>query len=120
MSSKNSSKGASKLASVLQGRMNKVSNRSAIVSSEMGVILDGKKLKVDSLPDDVLMPDDYSVGSNIYCLKHYDCVHLYPDGCPVKEKECPDSCLKNGLHKGDRVLVIWTNDGEPIIVDRIV
>lgn len=109
----NSSKGAAKLASVLQGRMNKVSNRSAIVAAEMGVILDGNKLKVDSIPDNVLMPDDYSVGSNLYCLQHYGCIH-------AEGEKCPSKCLKNGLHKGDRVLVIWTNDGEPIIVDRIV
>lgn len=135
----NSSKGAANLASVLQGRMNKVSNRSAIVAAEMGVILDGKKLKVDSMPDYALMPDDYSVGSNLYCL-HKDCVHIehlkshcnYLHSLPgshVNEtintpscqfKDCPENCLKNGLHKGDRVLVIWTNDGEPIIVDRIV
>lgn len=140
MGDKNSSKGASKLASVLQSRMNNVSNHSREVIAEMGVILDGKKLKVDSLPDYVLMPDDYSVCSNIYCLQKYDCIQLehfkshceYLHSLPGSHtygtvsaptcqfKDCPESCFKNGLHKGDRVLVIWTNDGEPIIVDRIV
>lgn len=92
MSTKNSSKGASKLASVIQGRMNKVSNRLLNVTAEMGVILSGNKLKLDSLPDDVLTPNDYGVCST----------------------------YKESMKRGDRVLVIWTNTEEPIIVDKIV
>ena len=130
MSSNNSSKGAAKLASVLQNRMNNVTRKSSTVTAEMGVILAGNKLKVDSLPDFELTPDDYSVCSNVYCLQKYGCVHIDHmlqhcqyhncEECESFPADCPKDCLKNGLHIGDRVLVIWTNDGDPIIVDKVV
>lgn len=89
-----SSKGASKLASVLQSRMNQMNQRNSTVSVELGAILTGKKLKVDSLPEEVLDKDDYSVCETI--------VNTEP------------------LKKGDRVLVVWTNDGEPVVIDKII
>ena len=92
ISASNSSRGAAKLASVLQSRMSKVSKRLSYVTAEMGVIIGGNKLKVDSIPDDTLSPDDYGVCSG----------------------------YKAKMENGDRVLVIWTNNGEPIIVDRIL
>ena len=92
MGSNNSSRGAAKLASVLQERMNKIYNHLSDVTAEMGVIIGGNKLKVDSLPDDSLTPDDYGICSG----------------------------YKSKMEKGDRVLVIWTNNGEPIIVDKVV
>lgn len=86
----NSKKGAYKLASVLQKRMNSVSGRNISISAEMGVILPGNKLKLDSLPEEVLDADDYSI------------------------------CRSTEATSGDRVLVVWTWDGEPIVVDKII
>lgn len=92
--SNNSSKGAAKLASVLQSRMNKVSGRNVSLTAELGSIIAWKKLIVDSLPDVTLDEDDYCV-------------------CQTINETSP---LKNG----DRVLVIWTNDGDAVVIDKIV
>ena len=94
MSENNSSKGASKLASIIQSQMTKVSKRNSSVCVELGEIQAGKKLKVDSLPGFVLDKDDYSV--------------------------CKTISETEPLKKGDRVLVVWTNIGEPVVIDKIV
>lgn len=92
MGTDNSSKGASRLAEILQLRIKAVMKRSLTVTAEFGAITGGKCLKVDSLPDYHLSRNDYSV-------------------CSAYEKE---------MEEGDRVLVIWTNDGEPVVLDKIV
>lgn len=92
--SNNQSKGANKLAVVLQKRMKAVSKGGVSVSSELGTILAGNKLKLDSLPDAVLDDDDYLV--------------------------CQTICETKPLEKGDRVLVIWTDDGETVVVDKLI
>ena len=94
MSNKNSEKGAAKLASVLQARMAKVSKRASTVTVEQGEIMKGNKLKLYSVPDAILDKDDYSVCATVYDTK------------PLKA--------------GDKVLIVWTFDGEPVVVDRIV
>ena len=100
MSKANASKGASKLASVIQNRMSKVAARASGVVAEKGEILSGKRLKLYSLPDDILDKDDYSVCATI------------TQKLPCQKKE--------PINTGDQVLVIWTYDGEPVVVDRIV
>ena len=92
--SKNSNRGAYRLAAVLQKRLTKVSGHSIEVSAELGEIATGGKLKLDSLPDAILDKDDYSICKTI------------SDTDPLK--------------KDDRVLVIWTNTGEPVVIDKIV
>lgn len=92
--SSNSSKGASKLASVLQKRMAQVVNGRTSVIAEKGEIVAGRKLKLFSIPDAILDRDDYSV-------------------CYTVQQTRP-------LKKGDVVLVVWTFDGEPVVIDRIV
>lgn len=94
MSANNSSKGASRLASVLQARMAKVMNGASSVIAEKGEILAGGKLKLYSIPDAILDKDDYSV--------------------------CYSIQKTRALKKGDQVLIVWTFDGEPIVIDKIV
>ena len=89
----NSSKGISKLASVLQERMVRVAGRNSSINVEKGEIISGKRLKLYSIPDAILGQDDYMV-----------CVSL--------QKENP-------LKVGDLVLVVWTFDGDPIVIDKI-
>lgn len=89
----NSSKGASKLASVLQSRMAKIISGSSSVNVEKGEILSGKRLKLFSIPDAILDKDDYYV-------------------CTSIQKSSP-------LSKGDMVLVVWTLDGDPVVIDKI-
>ena len=93
MSNSNSSKGISKLASVLQDRMVKVAGRNSSISVEKGEIISGKRLKLYSIPDAILGRDDYMV-----------CVSI--------QKENP-------LKVGDLVLVVWTFDGDPVVIDKI-
>ena len=91
----NTSKGAARLANVLQKRINAVSKRAASgINAELGTITAGKKLRVDSLPDVAIDDDDYYVCKTISDTKP----------------------LKNG----DRVLVTWTHLGEAIVIDKIV
>lgn len=90
----NSSKGASKLASVLQRRMNQTIRGETGIVAERGEIVSGRKLKLYSIPDAILDRDDYSV-------------------CVTIENESP-------LKAGDRVLILWTNDGEPVVIDKII
>ena len=100
MSNKNSNKGAAKLASVLQSRMSQVVGGNKSISVDIGEILSGKKLKLYSIPNAIFDRDDYSVCATIQsklpCQKKF----------PIKE--------------GDKVLVVWTFDGEPVVVDKIV
>lgn len=106
----NSKKGAYKLADVLQKRMNEVSGRNISVSSELGTIVQGDKLKLDSLPDVVLNSDDYSV-----CEKSM--IEVVQD---IKSIEPLKVEKTKKLKTGDRVLVIWTGTGEPVVVDRLI
>lgn len=93
--SNNSSKGASKLANVLHQRMRSVAERASGIVAERGEIMSGKKLKLFSVPDAILDKSDYSV-----------CITIQNEDNPLKE--------------GERVLVVWTMDGEPVVVDRIM
>lgn len=90
----NSTKGASKLASVLQNRMAAIATGKSGIVAERGEILKGGKLKLYSLPEFVLDQGDYSV-----------CVTVYNT---------------RALKTGDRVLVIWTIDNEPVVIDRMI
>ncbi len=90
----NTNKGSSKLASVLQERMFQVFNGNNSVSVDRGEILSGKKLKLYSIPDAILDKDDYSVCATINSTSE--------------------------LKAGNQVLVVWTFDGEPVIIDKIV
>lgn len=92
--SNNSTKGAAKLARELQLRMNKTSSHNSGVHVERGEIVSGRKLKLYSIPDSILDRDDYSV-----CYTVYD---------------------TRPLQVGDRVLVVWTYDGEPVVIDRLI
>lgn len=94
MSNKNSSKGAARLASVLQRRMEQVIGGNSSVAVDRGEIMGGKKLKLYSIPDAILDKDDYSVCATIQTTSE--------------------------LKAGDCVLVVWTFDGEPVVIDKIV
>lgn len=96
----NSSKGVAKFASVLQQRMSQVNKRNTSVTVEFGEILKGRKLKVSSLPGTVLDKDDYSVCASLQAKM--PCQGSYP------------------IEPGDKVLVVWTLDGEPVVIDRIL
>lgn len=86
------SKGSAKLAAVLQKRMKNISNYVTSVSAELGTITTGFGLKVDSLPNVTIKKSEYFV-----CKGDIDV-----------------------LRAGDRVLVIWTFDGEIVVVDKIL
>lgn len=94
-----SNKGISDLASVLQKRMNKTSVRVTGVQVETGEIMAGRKLKLSSLPGTILDTDDYSVCASLQTKM--PCQSSYPFGA------------------GDQVLVVWTFDGEPVVIDKI-
>ena len=98
--SNNSSKGASRLAGVLQNRMAQIAGRNTSVIVETGEILSGRKLKVSSLPGSVLDKDDYSVCASLQTKM--PCQSSYPFGV------------------GDQVLVVWTFDGEPVVIDKLL
>lgn len=86
-----SEKGSYKLAMTIQNRIKKMNENNSTVNAELGTIVSGKKLKVDSLPDEII--DDYLV--------------------------CSTVISQSKLSNGDRVLVIWTHDSDPVIVDQI-
>lgn len=94
MSNKNNSKGAAKLASVIQRRMEQVIGGKSSVSVDRGEIMDGNKMRLYSIPDAILDKDDYSVCLTIQSMSR--------------------------LKAGDQVLVLWTFDGEPVVIDKIV
>lgn len=85
-----SNKGISNLANVLQKRMSKTANRATGVCAETGEIMTGRKLKLASLPGALLDTDDYSI------------------------------CVSNQINIGDQVLIVWTFDGEPVVIDKIL
>jgi hypothetical protein len=91
--SNNSSKGSHRLAVILQKRMKQVSGNSVSLVAELGTIVSGNKLKIDSIPEAALDSDDYVVCKTIYGTEP----------------------LKNG----DRVLVIWTSDDDPVVIDKV-
>lgn len=93
MSSNNSNKGISSLASVLQRRMSAVGKNISSVNAETGEIVQGNKLKLHSIPKAILKRSDYMV-------------------CSTIQKTSP-------LKTGDRVLIIWTFDGEAVVIDKI-
>ena len=101
------SKGVSELASVLQRRMSNVSKKSAGhgVTVEMGEIVQGNKLKLYSIPGAILGSGDYSVCEGIY---------------KRNELKCEENTRDYKLKTGDKVLVVWTFDGEPVVIDKIV
>ena len=94
MSNNNSSKGGAKLASVLQSRMSQMIGGNKSVPIDRGEIMVGKKLKLYSIPNAILDKDDYSVCATIQSTSE--------------------------LKAGDQVLVVWTFDGEPVVIDKIV
>ena len=98
--SNNGTKGAAKLASAIQGRMAEMIARNSSVSVEAGEILSDYKLKISSIPGQILDKDDYSVCSTIQ--RKIPC-----------QKEFP-------IKPGDRVLVVWTYDGEVVVIDKLV
>lgn len=98
--SNSSTKGASKLASVLQKRMSKVAEHKTSVCVETGEILSGYKLKISSIPGQVLDKDEYSVCSTVQ--QKIPCQNSFP------------------IQPGDRVLIVWTFDGEPVVIDKLV
>lgn len=91
MSNSTSSKGGSHLASVLQMRMSDIMKRSTFVSVEIGKIVSGGKLKLSSIPGTILEKSDFYVCASI----------------------------KNQLQVGIKVLIVWTYDGEPVVVDKV-
>ena len=93
MSSNNSNKGISNLASVIQRRMAAVGNNISSVNAETGEIMQGNKLKLHSIPNAILKRNDYKV-------------------CATIQKTSP-------LKTGDRVLIVWTFDGEAVVIDKI-
>ena len=99
MSNKVSSKGASSLASILQERMLLVNKRNSTISIETGEILSGYRLKLSSVPGAVLGKDDYSVCSTIQ--QKLPCQKKFP------------------IQPGDKVLIVWTFDREPVVIDKL-
>ena len=95
-----SNKGSAMLASVLQRRMSQVATGKMSVTIETGEILAGRKLKLSSLPGAILDKDDYSVCAGLQAKM--PCQDSYP------------------IRVGDQVLVAWTFDGEPVVIDRIL
>ena len=97
--SNNGTKGAAKLASSIQGRIAEMIARNASVSVEVGEILSDYKLKISSIPGQILDKDDYSV-------------------CTTIQRKLP--CQKEfPIKPGDRVLVVWTYDGELVVIDKL-
>ena len=96
----NSQKGSAKLANILQGRMNNTSQRTVGVTVERGEVVSGHRLKISSVPGATLDKGDYTVCATIR-----------------RSLPCQGS---SPINAGDKVLVLWTYDGEPVIIDKIV
>lgn len=92
--------GSAMLASVLQKRMSQVVAGKVGVTIETGEIMSGRTLKLSSLPGALLDKDDYSVCASLQ--SKMPCQSNYP------------------IQEGDQVLVAWTFDGEPVVIDRIL
>lgn len=88
-------KGSAKLASVLQKRMKRISNYGTSINAELGTISSGLGLKLDSLPNVTINRGEYFVCKGV-------------------------KYVTDILEPGDRVLVIWTFDGEIVVVDKIL
>ena len=80
--------------------MSEVAGQRIGVPLETGEIMAGRKLKLSSLPGHVLDKDDYSVCASLQAKM--PCQKSYP------------------IKAGDQVLVAWTFDGEPVVIDRIL
>lgn len=106
----NSNKGTSSLASVLQRRISMVGRGITGISVEMGEIVHGNKLKLSSIPGAILDRNDYSICAGISTRNSRKCV------C----EDSPSAGVNYSLKTGDKVLIVWTFDGEPVIVDKIV
>ena len=95
-----SDKGSAMLASVLQKRMSQMAGSKITVTVETGEIMAGRKLKLSSLPGSILDKDDYSVCASLQAKM--PCQSSYP------------------VNVGDQVLVVWTFDGEPVVIDKLL
>lgn len=111
----NNNKGASSLASVIQRRMAVVSKGTSSVSVEMGEIVQGNKLKLYSIPGAILDRSDYSVCECVTIRNEYYQSCSNPD-CELSGSSHPN----RELSTGDKVLIVWTFDGEPVVIDKIV
>lgn len=134
----NSSKGAAKLASTIQKRMNSVANRNAQKNLyvENGTIMAGNKLRLDSMPEVAISPNEYFVCESLvsaeyssleYQADSISCTINYPMSSQNAQISYSGGDLgecivkrKDPLKKGDRVLVAWTHTGEPVVIDRII
>ena len=103
-------KGASSLASVLQRRMAQVSKKGSGhgVTVELGEIVQGNKLKIYSIPGAILDSGDFSICQGVTIRNDIKCT------CDGRNSE--DYSLKTG----DKVLIVWTFDGEPVVIDKVV
>ena len=108
----NSNKGASSLASVIQRRMAQVAKKGSGhgVSVEMGEIVQGNKLKIYSIPGAILDSGDYSICQGVTVRNDLKCT------CEENPINKEDYTLKTG----DKVLVVWTFDGEPVVIDKVI
>ncbi len=104
-------RGASKLASILDGRMNE--RDEGRLDFDFGVIKSGLSLVCNGFPKPIAK-DDYSV-----------CRHL--TGKSISGGNHSGHSSGNGSHShtlpklavGDHVLVVWVNE-EPVVVDVVV
>lgn len=104
------SKGSAKLAAVLQKRMKSVSNYGSNVNAELATISSGLGLKLDSLPGVTISSGEYFVCQSFKNVTSY-----------LKSNVAgAENIDTNILKPGDRVLVIWTFDGEIVVVDKIL
>ena len=108
----NSNKGASSLASVIQRRMAQVSQKGSGhgVSVEFGEIVQGNKLKIYSIPGAILDRGDYSICEGVMVRDKLKC-------------KCEESSVRDedfSLKTGDKVLIVWTFDGEPVVIDKVI
>ena len=104
------SKGSAKLAAVLQKRMKSVSKYDSNVNSELGTITSGLGLKIDSLPGVTIRSGDYFVCQSVKNVTSF-----------LKSNvEGAENIQTAILSPGDRVLVVWTYDGEIVVVDKIL
>lgn len=108
----NSNNGISNLASVIQRRMAQVAKKGAGhgVIVEFGEIVQGNKLKIYSIPGAILDRGDYSICEGVYIRDSLKCV------CEDSPTRYKDFTLKTG----DKVLIVWTFDGEPVVIDKVI
>lgn len=105
-----SMKGRAKLAAVLQKRMKNVSDFGTTVNAELGTITAGFGLKLDSMPNVTIKKGEYFVCRGVQYVANY-----------IKNNvEDAKNIQTDILKAGDRVLVMWTYDGEIVVVDKII